>query len=38
MDTLSPNIFVKNIHQTMDFYRKLGFEMIAMVPEQGDPV
>jgi uncharacterized glyoxalase superfamily protein PhnB len=36
MDSLSPNIFVKNINQTIDFYKLLGFELIATVPEQGE--
>jgi len=36
METISPNIFVKDIHQTISFYKLLGFELIATVPEQGD--
>lgn len=38
MDTLSPNIFVKDINKTIDFYRQLGFELINTVPDQGDYV
>lgn len=38
MDTLSPNIFVKDINKTIDFYRQLGFELITTVPDQGDYV
>ncbi len=33
MDTISPNIFVKDINQTIAFYKQLGFELIAHVPE-----
>jgi uncharacterized glyoxalase superfamily protein PhnB len=36
METISPNIIVKDIHQTISFYKLLGFELIATVPEQGD--
>ena len=36
METVSPNIFVKDIHQTISFYKLLGFELIATVPEQGN--
>ena len=36
METISPNIFVKDIHQTISFYKLLGFELIATVPEQGN--
>ena len=38
MDTVSPNIFVKDIGQTIDFYKQLGFTVTMTVPEQGDPV
>jgi len=36
METISPNIFVKDIQQTIAFYKLLGFELTATVPEQGD--
>ena len=36
METLSPNIFVKDINRTIEFYKKLGFELIATVPEKGE--
>ncbi len=36
MDTLSPNIFVKDINQTIDFYQQLGFELITTVPDHGE--
>lgn len=36
MNSVSPNIFVKDIKQTIDFYKQLGFNVIATVPEQGD--
>jgi uncharacterized glyoxalase superfamily protein PhnB len=38
MDTLSPNIFVKDINKTIDFYQQLGFELIETVPDKGDYV
>ncbi|MBI4931316.1 MAG: VOC family protein [Bacteroidetes bacterium] len=38
MDSVSPNIFVKDINKTIDFYRQLGFELITTVPDQGDYV
>jgi uncharacterized glyoxalase superfamily protein PhnB len=36
MDTLSPNIFVKDINRTIDFYKQLGFQLIMSVPETGN--
>lgn len=38
METLSPNIFVKDINKTISFYRQLGFEITMTVPESGDYV
>ena len=38
MDSISPNIFVKDINRTIDFYKILGFKVITTVPEQGDLV
>ncbi|MES2796916.1 MAG: VOC family protein [Bacteroidota bacterium] len=38
MDTLTPNIFVKDINKTIDFYQQLGFELIETVPDKGDYV
>ena len=35
MDSISPNIFVKDINKTIDFYKQLGFNVVATVPEQG---
>jgi uncharacterized glyoxalase superfamily protein PhnB len=35
MDSLSPNIFVKNITQTIEFYKLLGFNLSMSVPEEG---
>ncbi|MDX9847011.1 MAG: VOC family protein [Tenuifilaceae bacterium] len=34
MDSLTPNFFVKDINQTINFYKILGFEVIMTVPEQ----
>jgi len=36
MDTLSPNIFVYNMNETIAFYNLLGFQITMSVPETGD--
>lgn len=36
MDSLSPNIFVKDMNKTIDFYKQLGFDVITTVPEEGE--
>lgn len=36
MDSLSPNIFVKDIGETINFYKTLGFKVAMSVPEKGD--
>ena len=36
MDSISPNIFVKDINKTIDFYKQLGFELTMTVPDKGD--
>jgi uncharacterized glyoxalase superfamily protein PhnB len=36
MISLSPNIFVKDINQTVDFYKQIGFNVVASVPDEGD--
>lgn len=36
METLSPNIFVNNISETIAFYKLLGFSITMSVPETGD--
>ena len=38
MESISPNIFVKNIDETIKFYERLEFELTMKVPEQGDLV
>jgi uncharacterized glyoxalase superfamily protein PhnB len=38
MESISPNIFVRDMAATIEWYRQLGFEIIATVPEQGDYV
>ncbi|MCX6133140.1 MAG: hypothetical protein NTU47_04920 [Ignavibacteriales bacterium] len=38
MESLSPNIFVKDMNATIAFYKILGFELAMTVPEQGDYV
>lgn len=36
MDSLAPNIFVKDMNATIAFYEQLGFKTIMSVPEKGD--
>ncbi|RZK38158.1 MAG: glyoxalase [Pedobacter sp.] len=36
MESLSPNIYVKDVSNTMEFYRKLGFKSIMTLPEGGE--
>lgn len=36
MKSVSPNIFVTDIHETINFYKQLGFSLTATVPEEGD--
>ena len=38
MDSITPNIFVRDINETIKFYRNLGFKVVMTVPEKGDPV
>lgn len=38
MTSLSPNIFVSDINKTIEFYKQLGFSVIATVPEEGNYV
>jgi len=38
MESLSPNLFVKDMSETIRFYEKLGFKLVMTVPEQGDYV
>jgi uncharacterized glyoxalase superfamily protein PhnB len=38
MQSLTPNIFVKDINATIAFYQALGFQLVASVPESGDYV
>ncbi len=38
MDSISPNIFVKDINQTIAFYKQLGFAVTMIVPEESNPV
>jgi uncharacterized glyoxalase superfamily protein PhnB len=33
METVSPNIFVRDIQETISFYKLLGFEVISSVPD-----
>ena len=34
MENLTPNIFVNNINQTIEYYKKLGFEIVMTVPDK----
>jgi len=36
MESLSPNIYVKDVKKTMDFYLKLGFNPVMTVPEDAE--
>ena len=36
MESLSPNIFVNDINQTIAFYQSIGFQLVMTVPETGD--
>ena len=38
MDSITPNIFVKNMNETIEFYRNIGFDVKMSVPEKGDLV
>ena len=36
MQSIAPNIFVKDINATLDFYRNLGFQLTMSVPQSGE--
>jgi uncharacterized glyoxalase superfamily protein PhnB len=36
MDSVSPNFFVNDIKKTIEFYKDLGFTLVASVPETRD--
>jgi len=36
MESLSPNIFVENIDETIVFYKSIGFTLVMTVPETGN--
>ncbi len=36
MESLSPNIFVSNMQQTISFYKILGFQVTMSVPDNGE--
>ncbi|MEX2597289.1 MAG: VOC family protein [Salibacteraceae bacterium] len=38
MESISPNIFIKNIDETIKFYEKLEFKLSMKVPEEGNLV
>jgi uncharacterized glyoxalase superfamily protein PhnB len=35
MESLSPNIFVNDITETINFYKSIGFQLVMTVPETG---
>ena len=35
MESLSPNIFVYNMNETIAFYQSIGFQVTMSVPEEG---
>jgi uncharacterized glyoxalase superfamily protein PhnB len=36
MDSIAPNIFVRDMNETIKLYELLGFKTIMKVPEEGD--
>ncbi len=36
MDSLAPNLFVKDIRATIEFYKSLGFNLVMSVPAESD--
>ena len=38
MDSIAPNIFVRDMNETIEYYHHLGFEVTMTVPEEGDLV
>lgn len=38
MDSIAPNIFVKDINKTINYYEQLGFTLTMKVPEEGEIV
>lgn len=38
MESIAPNIFVRDMAATIEFYQQLGFTVIVTVPEEGDYV
>ncbi|MEX8546318.1 MAG: VOC family protein [Mucilaginibacter sp.] len=38
MEAVSPNLYVKDLQETISFYKILGFQVITEVPDDGNPV
>jgi uncharacterized glyoxalase superfamily protein PhnB len=38
MESIAPNIYVRNLKESVDFYTGIGFEVVTTVPEKGDPI
>lgn len=35
INSLTPNLMVRDVNATVDFYKQLGFEIIQSVPDKG---
>ncbi len=38
MESVSPNLYVHDLHATIAFYKILGFEVATLVPDNDDPL
>ena len=38
MESVSPNIYVYDLPATVVFYKELGFNVVAAVPDTGEPI
>lgn len=38
LETVSPNIYVRDIRQTVEYYKLMGFDIVATVPDTGNPI
>jgi uncharacterized glyoxalase superfamily protein PhnB len=38
MESVSPNIFVRDIKATIEFYKILGFKVVTAIPEGNNPI
>jgi uncharacterized glyoxalase superfamily protein PhnB len=35
LKSMTPNLMVESVNETVEFYKKIGFQIIATVPEEG---